>query len=445
MYLDQPAARPAPPPAVPAGAVARIGLPLEPVPPGARLEDVAEMFLDERYRHLLSLPVVRDGEPLGVISRYQTMRIFLKRYGRELHGGKAVERYMNPRPLLVDADASLEAAAQYITRNIQFPVTEDFIVTRSGGYLGVGMVLDVLKGMESQLTARATELGRALRQLRASQTQLVQSEKMVSLGQMVAGVAHEINTPLGYVRSNIEMLRELLGQYRDVYAAQSLLLDLMQDGSVDDETLHAQLDEVEAQRAALEAGGVEGETESLLGDCLHGLDSIGEIVSGLKTFSRLDQAMTAEASLNDCVEQTLVIARNVIKHRVTVDKRLGQIPPVRCAVSQINQVLLNLITNAAQAIEEGRQGVLRLDSYLDGDFVCVSVQDNGRGIPADVLPRIFDPFFTTKPVGQGTGLGLSISYQIVQEHSGRLRVTSTLGRGTRFELALPRQARQDTP
>ncbi|RNF55025.1 GHKL domain-containing protein [Pseudomonas aeruginosa] len=161
----------------------------------------------------------------------------------------------------------------------------------------------------------------------------------------------------------------------------------------------------------------------------------------LKDFARLDRAFSEEVDLNDCVRNAVLIARTAIKDKAEISSQLGELPLIACAPSQINQVLLNLLTNAAQAME--RFGRILLKSWADERQVFLSVQDNGKGMPAEVLGRIFDPFFTTKPVGQGTGLGLSISYKIIQQHGGTIRVASEPGRGTRFLISLPReQARE---
>ncbi len=176
-------------------------------------------------------------------------------------------------------------------------------------------------------------------------------------------------------------------------------------------------------------------------DTAYGLGQIGELVSGLKDFARLDRAFSEEVDLNDCVRNAVLIARTAIKDKAEISSQLGELPLIACAPSQINQVLLNLLTNAAQAME--RFGRILLKSWADERQVFLSVQDNGKGMPAEVLGRIFDPFFTTKPVGQGTGLGLSISYKIIQQHGGTIRVASEPGRGTRFLISLPReQARE---
>jgi len=174
----------------------------------------------------------------------------------------------------------------------------------------------------------------------------------------------------------------------------------------------------------------------LFGDTLFGLEQIGELVVGLKDFARLDRAMSEEVDLNDCIRSALLIARNSIKDKAEALLQLGELPPIPCAPSQINQVLLNLFTNAAQAIDGF--GQILVKTWAEESAVFVSVQDNGRGMPAPVLARIFDPFFTTKAVGQGTGLGLSISFKIIQDHGGLIRVASEPGRGTRFLIRLPR-------
>lgn len=177
--------------------------------------------------------------------------------------------------------------------------------------------------------------------------------------------------------------------------------------------------------------------QTLFGDTNFGLEQISALVLGLKDFSRLDQSFTDNVSLNDCVDSALLIARNAIKNKVEVIRQLGDVPAISCMPSQINQVLLNLVTNAAQAIEG--TGKILIRTWADVERVYVSVQDNGKGISAENLKKIFDPFFTTKPVGEGTGLGLSICWKIIEQHGGVIRVASEPGRGTRFVIVLPRQ------
>lgn len=407
-----------------------------PVNPETSINDVGELFLQKEYAGLLSLPVVKAGMVIGSISRYQMIEIFMSRFGRELYGNRPVTQIMNAQPLQVGIEQPLEAAAQHVAGNIRTPISEDFIISDKGHYLGVGVVLDLLRAMEQRVAASTASLADAYQQLKASQAQLVQSEKMASLGQMVAGVAHEINTPLGYVRNNVEITQSVFEQLREVLKDHELLLNMMAAEAPDEEAIHAQLLKASSATADLRESKTLEDTEALLKDTLFGTDQIKELVVNLRNFSRLDQARLAEVNLNESLEQTLVIARNVLKGRVEIIRRLENIPPVSCSPSQINQVFLNLISNAAQAIEHDA-GRLLLKTEADNEFVHVSIQDNGKGIAQENLQKIFDPFFTTKPIGQGTGLGLSICYQIVQAHGGNIRVASIPGKGSRFVVSLP--------
>ncbi|PPE71852.1 hypothetical protein C3942_21280 [Solimonas fluminis] len=276
--------------------------------------------------------------------------------------------------------------------------------------------------LEETVQARTGELRKALDDLRFQQAQLVQSEKMAALGQMVAGVAHEINTPLGYARGNVETVRESLPFVRE-------LIEAEQSGD-------ARRRE-EAQRRWPADEGL-AEFEILLKDAEHGLGQIAELVLGLKDFSRVDRSLTELFSLNDGLDTALKICQSQLKGRVEVQREYGELPLVPCAPSQINQVFLNLISNAGQAIEG--QGLIMLRTYAEDDEAVVEVQDSGCGMDADTLAHIFEPFFTTKPVGKGTGLGLSIVFRIVEDHRGRIEVDSRPGQGTTFRLRLPLKA-----
>lgn len=410
-----------------------------PITPDTRIAEAGEIFLQAGYAHLLSVPVVDNGEVVGSVNRYQLFNIFLRPFGREIYGNRPVTKIMNPNPLLIPVDQSLEAAAQYVAANISTPITEDFVITRDGHYLGIGIVLDLLRAMEARVAQSSARLSDAYRELQASQAQLVQSEKMASLGQMVAGVAHEINTPLGYVRNNIEMIDGAFQRISSVLAEHEQLIELMSAEVPDEHGIHAQLLKANEASADLRDAHIIEDSAALFKDTLFGADQIKELVINLRNFSRLDQARVADINLNDCLDQTLVIANNVLKNKLEVIRRFGEIPPVRCSPSQINQVLLNLITNAAHAIEHD-EGKLLLKTEADDKWVHISIQDNGKGIPQENLQKIFDPFFTTKPIGQGTGLGLSISFQIVQAHGGTLRVASKVGKGSRFTISLPLDA-----
>ena len=286
----------------------------------------------------------------------------------------------------------------------------------------------------------ATELEKAHEELKRSQMQLVQSEKMSALGQMVAGVAHEINTPLAYSRSNVALVQEQLESIATLIeaAAQQNHHLPPSHASDDQEASHDQPTTVfELAKSLREEEMVEEMTE-LLQASVSGLDQISEMVLNLKDFSRLDRKRVDQVNLNDGLDSALMIAKNTLKHKVEIVKAYGELPPVACAPSQINQVFLNLLVNAAQAMPE--QGVITLTTRARGNQVEIIIEDDGPGIPEDVLPHIFEPFYTTKDVGEGTGLGLAISYQIIEQHGGTLAAQSRVGHGARFTISLPAAA-----
>ncbi|SFB51953.1 ATP-binding protein [Azotobacter beijerinckii] len=418
-------------------ALARLLKPVAALPAAMSISDVADRLLTAEHKDFLSLSVVDDdGRPLGLVSRSKLQDIFMQRFGRDLWGRRPVVEVMNPQPLIVTLETGLEEAARQITGQLQYPIIEDFVlVDGEGRYRGLGTVLDLLKAMEDRIAQRNRVLRKALIELRESQTQLVQAEKMASLGQMVAGVAHELNTPLGYVKNNVQLLRELIGPLFELAEAQAALGDCLNAADADEQALARALESAARARERAAPEMLAGDLEQLFADTQYGLEQIGELVVGLKDFARLDRAMSEEVDLNECVRSTLVIARNGIKDKVEVLTQLGELPRIACAPSQINQVLLNLLNNAAQAME--RFGRILVKTWAEPDALCLSVQDNGCGMPPEVCKRIFDPFYTTKPVGQGTGLGLSISFKIVQDHGGSIRVASEVGRGTRFLIRLP--------
>ena len=412
-----------------------LSMSIEPLSPMASVSAINDLFLEERFERLLSLPVVADGRPIGVISRSKMQRIMATRFGREINGNKPIHSFMNPVPLVISVDQSVETACNYVTSNISYPITEDFILLKDDAYHGVGSVIDLLRSMETRLMAQNQSLVSMLSALKASQAQLVQSEKMASLGQMVAGVAHEINTPLGYVRNNFEISRDACAQMRGLIDAYDELLGMLQSGAADEQALGSQFSLVQDQRETIDAMFSRDEMDGLFGDTFYGIDQISEIVLNLKNFSRLDQAHVDQVDLNECINSALLIAKNVIKHKAEVVREFGELPKIRCAPSQINQVVLNLVTNAAQAIET--TGTIRIRTRAVGAFVYLVITDDGRGIPPENLEKIFDPFFTTKAIGEGTGLGLSIVIKIIKDHGGEIKVKSIPGKGTAFCISLP--------
>jgi signal transduction histidine kinase len=292
--------------------------------------------------------------------------------------------------------------------------------------------------LEQRVAERTAELSRAYEDLKASQAQLVQSEKMASLGQMVAGVAHEINTPLGYVRSNVEMTLGVFQETQEFVLEYDNLLGMLMSGDVSEDELGQQMETVAGLSEEFRENETFEDAHALFRDILKGLDQIADLVLNLKDFSRVDSVKVRDVKIDECLDSALVIGNHVLKDVATVEKDYADnIPAIQCSPSHLNQVFLNIMTNAAQAMERG--GLLKLKTYSDDKAVYVEISDNGKGIPEDIREKIFDPFFTTKPVGEGTGLGLSITYQIIEQHEGSITVESEVGKGTTFKISLPRQ------
>ncbi len=285
-------------------------------------------------------------------------------------------------------------------------------------------------------------------ELHQMQLQLVQSEKLASIGQLAAGVAHEMNTPIGFVACNFETLE---GYMTKVLALLDIYDQLAQkvESSNKEQRLQT-LERIKQLKEHMRFGFILKDLEGLFDDSKEGLGRVTKIIQNLRNFSRVDQAGdVARYSVNEGITATLTVARNEIKYRAEVETKLGDVPEILCNPGQINQVFLNILVNAAQAIggqeREGTGHITIRTFEADGGVVC-EIEDDGPGIPADKLRRVFDPFFTTKPAGKGTGLGLSISHDIiVSKHKGQLLVESAEGQGAKFTLKLPLAPAKATP
>jgi two-component system NtrC family sensor kinase len=287
----------------------------------------------------------------------------------------------------------------------------------------VALVVDNanLHAEQMERIERLSQLNEEMRamnaRLQATQQQLLQSEKMASIGQLAAGVAHEINNPVGYVYSNVSTLQGYVDELL------SVVRHLRGKG--------------EGTEPTCDVDFLEEDIPQLVSETREGLDRVKKIVQDLKDFSRIDKSDDWEdANLVKGLESTLNIVQNEIKYKAAVVRELLPLPDVPCLPTQLNQVFMNLLVNAAQAIEA--KGTITLRSGFDDACVWVEVGDDGCGMSPDIQSRIFEPFFTTKPVGKGTGLGLSVSYSIVQKHNGTIALTSAPGQGARFRVTLPR-------
>ncbi|MBK6355455.1 MAG: hemerythrin domain-containing protein [Betaproteobacteria bacterium] len=271
-----------------------------------------------------------------------------------------------------------------------------------------------------QLAREQEELTELLGKVEEAQQQLLQSEKMAAIGQLAAGVAHEINNPVGFVNSNLGTLKTYVGQLLNVITA-------YETGVPED---------IAAARKKADIEFLRDDLPSLVAESQEGLSRVTKIVQDLKDFSHVDQAEHQRADLNAAIESTLNVVWNELKYKAEIVRELGDIPAVACVPAQINQVFMNLLVNAAQAIEH--QGKIFVRSGAENNQAWFEIEDTGQGMSEEVRNRIFEPFFTTKPVGKGTGLGLSISYDIiVKKHGGNLDVRSTPGKGTCFRIWLP--------
>ncbi|MDO5091630.1 MAG: ATP-binding protein [Cardiobacteriaceae bacterium] len=292
--------------------------------------------------------------------------------------------------------------------------------------------------LDRRVTSRTADLKQAYDELAASQMRLIHAEKMATLGQMVAGVSHEINTPLGYVNNNLYILQSLLKDYNHVIDEALLLAQLLQDPEHDTSQINLSVQTLVHHAAAFASPDGRLESDQLFADTLFGLKQISELVQNLKNFSRLDEDKIKTVNLHHCIDMSLNIARSNLKNiRVIPRYRDKNLPPVRCAPAQINQVLLNLINNAAQAADKPDAHLI-IDTGCTPNSIHIDLIDNGSGIERDKQQKIFEPFYTTKPAGEGTGLGLSICQKIVEEHGGKIQLDSKPGRGSVFRINLPR-------
>jgi two-component system NtrC family sensor kinase len=283
-----------------------------------------------------------------------------------------------------------------------------------------------------ELNEKNDELVEAYESLKSAQTKLVSSEKMVSLGQLTAGIAHEINNPINFVSANIGPLRRDVGDLIELFESTE---EILKSGNSEDAE---QI--INEMKEDVEYDYIKNEIEELLRGMSDGTSRTVEIVRGLKTFSRVDENDEKIVDLHEGIDSTLVLLNNSLKDSVVVEKEYGDLPKVECFPGKINQVFMNIINNAGQALKKSdneERGIIKIKSWRDEKNVFISIKDNGPGIPDEIVDKIFDPFFTTKAVGEGTGLGLSIVYTIIQSHSGKIDVISEPGKGAEFIISLP--------
>jgi signal transduction histidine kinase len=287
--------------------------------------------------------------------------------------------------------------------------------------------------LEQKVTIRTEELENALRNLQNTQSQLVNQEKMASLGQLTAGIAHEINNPINFVSSNIAPLK------RDIKDIMEVINFYRETG--EKEFSPSSIKEAKKLEQDLELDYVLDEVDQLLKGMEDGAKRTVEIVKGLRLFSRVDEQDVKKVDLHDGINSTIILLNSSIPGKIRIVREFGELPLVECLAGKINQVFMNIINNAVHALSDHLDTIkdpkieIRTKAFLD--HIVVEIEDNGPGMSPQVKQKIFEPFFTTKAVGRGTGLGLSIVYSIIENHKGSLEVISEEGQGTIFKISLP--------
>ena len=301
-------------------------------------------------------------------------------------------------------------------------------------------LIELNQTLEEKVERRTAQINRQVAELQAAndkiadtQAKLIQSEKLASVGQLAAGVAHEINNPIGFVRSNLTTLTEYVETYQTLLKTYQSLTSL----SEDERSGH--IKEIRKIEDREDIEFINEDITELLKDSVDGTARVRDIVQGLRDFSHTGGQSRTRCDLNRCIESTLKIVKNGLQNKCIIETSLQPVPEVMANTGEINQILMNLMVNAGQAV--GDNGLITVKTVMHKNTVQIDIQDNGSGIDPSHLDKLFDPFFTTKPVGEGTGLGLAISYGIIQDHDGEIEVNSELGVGTTFTIRLP----VDTP
>lgn len=343
----------------------------------------------------------------------------LKGYQSVLNRTKENEQKLKDK--ITEADQVEKELKQFV--DIQIQTNEQLLIAETQ-----------LKNLLEKEKESKSIINQTLDRLKETQGQLVHSEKMASLGQLTAGIAHEINNPVNFIYNGIGSLKTSLDEL-------SVVVDKYEELEGTD-NLNRTIQELKVLKAELEFDQIKQDLSELILDIKEGAVRTIEIVKGLRVFSRLDEEDSKQANINECLDATVVLLKNKMKNRIQLNKELDpSLPDINCYPGQLNQVFMNILTNAIQAIpEEQKDACITVRTVDMEDRIEIALGDNGTGMSEDVKRRIFEPFFTTKPVGVGTGLGMSISYGIIEKHKGSMSVNSELGKGSEFIISLPKES-----
>ena len=352
----------------------------------------------------------------------------LSHFARAMAAGD-LSATLHRRGTLAGALKGLHANLRHLTWQTQEVAAGDF--TQRVDFLGdfsvsFNRMVQALAQARDELTAKNAELTKTLQDLKAAQSQLLQQEKMTSIGQLAAGVAHEINNPMGFIISNLASLRNssaALAQY--VQASEAVLAGCDQENRSKMKSLHDSLD----------LAFIMEDTPMLIKESLDGAERVKSIVQSLRSFAEVDHVGVQPININDCLDNTVNVAWNELKDKANIVRSYAELPLVQGQSQELGQVFLNILRNAVQAFAE--RGSIHLKTSHENGIVHIAITDNGCGIPPEIIARVFDPFFTTRPPGQGTGLGLSTCYDTIKKHGGSIDVASVVGKGTRLTIRLP--------
>ena len=401
------------------------------------------------HRYPCTVLVARSGQQaLDILSTHKVEVILVDICMPQMSGNQLIAQVHRLYPDTIPIVLSGQADEKMLNQILGETSFHQYIPKPWDDEQLIELVSDAFKKYESQVINRALEidtetlelpfdeltpeksqeLRSALETLQRMQSALVQNEKMSAIGQLSAGVAHEINNPIAFVSSNLDILQDYVTDIHGYSEAIDQLL-VTQDLS---------LEKNNSLRADFKIDSIMQDILILVQESKEGINRVTRIIESLRDFSHVDRAEIQPADINEGLEKTLKLVWNEIKYRAEVEREYGDLPLVSCRIGQINQVFMNLLVNATQIIET--DGLIRIKTTADEDNVYIYISDNGGGIPDEIQERIFQAFFTTKPVGSGTGLGLTISKSIIERHHGELTVESKEGIGTIFRVTLPIQS-----